>query len=107
MTDSISLNDKNLSGRTVLIVGAGGFIGGFLAAEGLRRDADVTCMVRPTTNRRYLTDPALKFVEVESFDDISSIAAALQSTSTRWQKQRYKRLSNMHLQLPSHCCTSI
>ena len=84
MTDSISLNDKNLSGRTVLIVGAGGFIGGFLAAEGRRRGADVTCMVRPTTNRRYLTDPALKFIEVESFDDVSSITAALQSTNTRW-----------------------
>ncbi len=84
MNDSLSTDNKSFSGRKVLIVGAGGFIGGFMAAEGLRRGADVTCMVRPSTNRRYLTDPALKFVEVENFDDTASIAAALQTTDTRW-----------------------
>lgn len=42
MTDILTSNNTPLAGRRVLIVGAGGFIGGFLAAEALRRGADVT-----------------------------------------------------------------
>lgn len=75
---------SNMKERSVLIVGAGGFIGGFLAAEALRRGASTTCLVRPTTSRRYLADPALKFIEVSSFDSPESIASALESTTDRW-----------------------
>ena len=50
---------------TLLVVGAGGFIGGFIAAEGLRRGFDVYAAVRESTSRRYLTDPALKFVVLD------------------------------------------
>lgn len=52
----------------LLIIGAGGFIGGFIAAEALRRGFDVTAGVRASTSRRYLTDPALKFVELDYSD---------------------------------------
>lgn len=49
----------------VLIVGAGGFIGGHLAAEALARGLQVTCGVRPSTSRRYLTDERLQFVNLD------------------------------------------
>lgn len=51
--------------KTLLIVGAGGFIGGFIAEEGLKRGYDVWCAVRSTTSRRFLTDPRLHFVELD------------------------------------------
>lgn len=87
MTATTGNNDckgPGLEGCRVLIVGAGGFIGGFLAAEGLRRGADVTCMVRSTTSRRYLADPRLRFITVESFDDPGAIASALASADAAW-----------------------
>ncbi len=67
--------------KSVLLVGAGGFIGGFIAAEGLRRGYEVWCGVRATTSRRYLTDPALKFIELD-YDDTSRLAAQLEGH--RW-----------------------
>lgn len=51
--------------KKVLIVGAGGFIGGFIAAESLRRGYETWCGVRETTSRRYLTDPALQFITLD------------------------------------------
>ncbi len=47
--------------KTLLVVGAGGFIGGFIASEALRRGFDVWAGVRESTSRRYLSDPALHF----------------------------------------------
>ena len=52
----------------VLIVGAGGFIGGFIAREALSRGYETWCGVRESTSRRYLTDPALKFITLD-YDD--------------------------------------
>ena len=48
--------------QRVLIVGAGGFIGGFMVEEGLRRGYEVWAGVRATTSRRYLSDPRIKFL---------------------------------------------
>lgn len=81
---SVVGGDGPMAGKRVLIVGAGGFIGGFLAAEALRRGADVTCMVRESTSRRYLTDQHLRFLVCASFDDAQSIAKALLSVEWRW-----------------------
>lgn len=61
---------------TLLIIGAGGFIGGFIAAEGLRRGYRVTVAVRASTSRRYLSDPRLRFVVLD-YDDPASLAPAL------------------------------
>ena len=52
----------------VLIVGAGGFIGGFIAREARSRGYETWCGVRESTSRRYLTDPALKFITLD-YDD--------------------------------------
>lgn len=54
--------------KRLLVVGAGGFIGGFIAREGLRRGYDTTVAVRSTTSRRYLDDPRLKFLELDYSD---------------------------------------
>ncbi len=61
---------------TLLVVGAGGFIGGFIVAEGLRRGFDVYAAVRESTSRRYLTDSAIKFVVLD-YDDPKALADAL------------------------------
>lgn len=70
--------------RRVLIVGAGGFIGGFMAGESLRRGYDTTAMVRSTTSRHYLTDTRLKFAVCDDFDSVDEIAQALDSQEGKW-----------------------
>ncbi len=62
--------------KTVLIIGAGGFIGGFIAREGLNRGLDVTAGVRESTSLRYLDDPKLKIATFD-YDDLDQIAQAL------------------------------
>ncbi len=62
--------------KKVLIVGAGGFIGGFIASEGLRRGYEVWCGVRPTTSRRFLQEPGLNFLELD-YEDPAALAQAL------------------------------
>lgn len=69
--------------KSILIVGAGGFIGGFIAAEALRRGYDTTVGVRASTSRRYLTDPRLKFIEFD-YDDPAAVRAAIESAPARW-----------------------
>ena len=66
----------DLSGKRLLVVGAGGFIGGFIASEGLRRGMDVSVAVRATTSRRYLTDPRLHFL-VFDYDNAQAVAQTL------------------------------
>ncbi len=75
-------NMTSLEGKSVLIVGAGGFIGGFIAEEALRRHMDVTVTVRATTSRRYLTDPRLKFLVLD-YDDRAAMTAAIENCD-RW-----------------------
>ncbi len=62
--------------KRVLIVGAGGFIGGFIAGESLSRGFDTTCGVRSSTSRRFLADPRLHFMELE-YDSVDALADAL------------------------------
>lgn len=62
--------------KRVLVVGAGGFAGGFICEECLRRGWEVWAGVRESTSRRYLTDERLKFA-VLNFDDPSTLAPSL------------------------------
>ncbi|MDE6321282.1 MAG: NAD(P)-dependent oxidoreductase [Muribaculaceae bacterium] len=64
--------------KKVLIVGAGGFIGGFIAKEGLRRGYKVWAGVRATTSRRYLDYKDLNFA-IFDYDSPQSIANTLKS----------------------------
>lgn len=71
----------NMNAKKALIVGAGGFIGGFIAAESLRRGYETWCGVRESTSRRYLTDPALHFITLD-YDDPEAMAGQLEGH--RW-----------------------
>lgn len=62
--------------KKVLVVGAGGFVGGFLVQEGLERGCEVWAGVRATTSRKYLTDGRVRFVEFD-FDKPETLDAAL------------------------------
>ncbi len=62
--------------KTILIIGAGGFIGGFIASEALRRGYDTWVGVRDTTSRRYLNDPRLHFITFD-YDDPDAVETAL------------------------------
>lgn len=65
--------------KKILIVGAGGFAGGFIVEEGLRRGYDIYAGVRESTSRKYLSDSRIKFV-VFDFDDPDSLKEALMET---------------------------
>lgn len=64
----------------VLIVGAGGFIGGFIAAESLRRGFRTTAAIRTTTSRRYLTDERLQLLELD-YDDPKKLGRQLKESA--------------------------
>lgn len=54
--------------KSLLVVGAGGFIGGFIASRGLELGYDVWVAVRQSTSRKYLTDGRLHFIVLD-YDD--------------------------------------
>ena len=70
------MNRHYSNNKTLLVVGAGGFVGGFIADEGLRRGYDVWVGVRESTSREYLTDPRLKFI-VFDYDEPEQVERAL------------------------------
>lgn len=74
--------------KKVLIIGAGGFIGGFIAAESLRRGYETWCGVRESTSRKFLTDPALKFVTLD-YDDRERLASELATALPDGEKWDY------------------
>ncbi|MCM1336640.1 MAG: NAD(P)-dependent oxidoreductase [Candidatus Amulumruptor caecigallinarius] len=74
--------------KRVLIIGAGGFIGGFIADEARRRGYDTWCAVRATTSRRYLTDPELHFVELD-YDSPEQLRSTLSTTLPEGEKWDY------------------
>ncbi len=51
--------------KKVLITGAGGFIGGYIVAEALNRGYETWAAVRATTSLQFLTDPRIKFIELD------------------------------------------
>lgn len=76
------------STKRVLVVGAGGFIGGYLVAEALRRGYETWCGVRATTSRRRLTDERLRFVTLD-FDRPETLAATLRDALPQGERWDY------------------
>lgn len=74
--------------QRVLVVGAGGFIGGFIAAEALKRGFDTYVAVRESTSRRYLTDPRLNFVVLD-YDNEPQLATELRAALPDGEKWDY------------------
>lgn len=62
--------------KSLLVVGAGGFIGGFIASKALEQGYDVWVTVRESTSRRYLTDDRLHFIVLD-YDDAESVEKIL------------------------------
>ena len=69
----------------VLVVGAGGFAGGFIVEEALRRGYDVYAGVRESTSRKYLVDPKIKFVTFD-FDNPDSLADTMKAAMPEDEK---------------------
>ncbi len=54
--------------KRVLITGASGFVGGFIVEEILKHNFEVYAGVRKTSNRKYLSHPDIRFVEMDFAD---------------------------------------
>ncbi|MDR1887512.1 MAG: NAD(P)-dependent oxidoreductase [Prevotellaceae bacterium] len=52
----------------VLITGAAGFIGGFLVEEALNKGYETYAAVRATSNKQYLSDERIKFIDLKYHD---------------------------------------
>ncbi len=72
----------------VLVVGAGGFIGGFIASEALRRGYDTYVAVRESTSRRWLKDDRLHFVVLD-YDNPEQMASSLADVLPAGEKWDY------------------
>lgn len=72
--------------KRVLVVGAGGFIGGFIAQEGLRRGYETWVAIRESTSRRYLTDERLHFVvlDYDNKDNVAEVLTSALPVSEKW-----------------------
>lgn len=71
--------------KKVLIIGAGGFIGGFIAKESMSRGYDTWAGVRESTSRKYLTDSSLHFVTLD-YDNKDALEAAFSSALPEGEK---------------------
>ncbi len=74
--------------KRVLVVGAGGFAGGFIVSEALRRGYEVWAGVRSSTSRKYLSEPAIRFVEFD-FDNPETLAGAMASALPEGERWDY------------------
>ena len=72
--------------KKILITGAGGFIGGYLVGEALKRGFETWAAVRKSTNREFLQDERIKFLELD-FTDGDAVTEALRGvveTQGKW-----------------------
>jgi nucleoside-diphosphate-sugar epimerase len=72
----------------ILVIGAGGFLGGHIVNECLKRGDEVWAGVRASTSRRYLSDPRIKFT-VFDFDAPQTLADTLRSALPEGQRWDY------------------
>ncbi len=78
--------DVSARRQRVLVVGAGGFAGGFIVSEGLKRGYEVWAGVRETTSRKYLTDERIHFITFD-FDSPETMAPTMREAlgdGNRW-----------------------
>lgn len=73
--------------KRILITGAGGFIGGFIVAEALKRGFETWAAVRATTSREFLTDERIHFIELDySNSDVirEQLTKAIAENGGKW-----------------------
>lgn len=78
--DMQTQNNGGTGKKTLLIIGAGGFIGGFIARRALELGYETWVGVRKSTSRRYLDDARLHFV-IFDYDDAAAVARALEDNA--------------------------
>lgn len=94
MEEEIQVVEKNIESALparrmrVLVVGAGGFAGGFIVAEALKRGFDVWAGVRESTSRQWLDDPHINFV-VFDFDRPETMADTLRGALPEGERWDY------------------
>lgn len=94
MEEEIQVVEKNIESALparrmrVLVVGAGGFAGGFIVAEALKRGFDVWAGVRESTSRQWLDDPRINFV-VFDFDRPETMADTLRGALPEGERWDY------------------
>jgi nucleoside-diphosphate-sugar epimerase len=64
--------------KRILITGASGFIGSTLVEEALKKGWEVTAAVRPSSDKSFLKDPNIRFLEL-NFNDSSDLKRKLQN----------------------------
>lgn len=69
--------------KSILITGAGGFIGGYLVEEALKRGYDTWAAVRSSTNREYLKDERIHFIELD-YNDQDRLEETLRDHMSEW-----------------------
>lgn len=74
--------------KSILITGAGGFIGGFLVEEALKRGYDTWAAVRSTTSREFLQDERIRFIELD-YEDQDRLEETLRDHMGEWGKWDY------------------
>ena len=74
--------------KSILITGAGGFIGGFLVEEALKRGYDTWAAVRSTTSREFLQDERIHFIELD-YNDQDRLEETLRDHAGEWGKWDY------------------
>lgn len=72
----------------ILVVGAGGFTGGFIVEEGLRRHFEMFAGVRESTSRKFLQDDSIHFVTLD-FENPESLASSLEEALPEGEKWDY------------------
>jgi UDP-glucose 4-epimerase len=55
--------------KNLLITGASGFIGSYLVELALKKDYQTVAAVRPTSNKQWLTDPTIHFLDLDFKND--------------------------------------
>ena len=88
MTEEIKKPEDTGRKKRVLVVGAGGFAGGFFVEEGLRRGFEVWAGVRASTSRKWLSDEAIRFLVLD-FDNPATLADSLSSALPAGEKWDY------------------
>jgi nucleoside-diphosphate-sugar epimerase len=77
-----------MSNGNVLVTGASGFIGSFLAEEGLKQGYTVYAGIRRSSSRKYLQDPRIRILEMD-FSSAETIAATLNRCKEEGIRFRY------------------
>ncbi len=71
--------------KKVLVVGAGGFTGGFIVTEGLSRGCEVWAGVRESTSREWLTDERIHFLNFD-FSDPQQVKDTIETALPEGEK---------------------